>query len=385
MASGPHRPHATSRLWTVGRFVVGVGLAVAVFAVLLGDSSELSGASARLVRLDWRWVVVAGAVEVLSLASFTRVQQVLLGATGVRVRATPLFAITLATNSIANSLPAGPAVAGVFRYRQYRRRGADDVAAGWVVVAGLVAAATGLALFAVGGIASATVAGATFRLAGAVVTIATVLVLAGIVLTQHDLVAWTLRSATRGARRLTGHPRPGFEVRLERVVERLRTVQLGWRRTGVVVGWAVATWAFDCACLAFAFVSVRAPIPWRGLLLAYGLAQLAAALPVTPGGLGLVEGSLAAVLIAYGGLPAPTVAAVLIYRIVSFWLALPVGWASWALIVHRGRRTDREVAEATEQGRVPPSPGGTADGDAPGAAAPGGPGQALTAPPTVSG
>ncbi len=382
MASGPNRWHANPRLWAIGRFVVGIGLAVAVFAVLLGDSRELSGASARLVHLDGRWVMAAGAVEVLSLASFTRVQQVLLGASGVRVRAAPLFAITLANNSIANSLPAGPAVAGVFRYRQYRRRGADDVAAGWVVVAGLVAGATGLALLVVAGIAASAAEGTAFRLAGTVVIVVTVLVVAGIVFTQHDLVAWTLRSATRGARRLTGHPRPGFEAHIERVADQLRTVQLGWRRTGAVVGWALATWAFDCACLAFSFAAVRAAVPWRGLLLAYGLAQLAAALPLTPGGLGLVEGSLAAVLIAGGGVRAPTVAAVLVYRIVSFWIALPIGWASWALIAHGGRRSDPKVPGAAAGDRTTLRQEGTADRPGPET---GRPGQALTPPPAASG
>ena len=38
--------------------------------------------------------------------------------------------------------------------------------------------------------------------------------------------------------------------------------------------------------------AVHAPVPWRGILLAYGAGQLAVNLPVTPGGLGVVEGSL---------------------------------------------------------------------------------------------
>jgi hypothetical protein len=87
-------------------------------------------------------------------------------------------------------------------------------------------------------------------------------------------------------------------------------------------------------------VAVGVGVPWKGLLLAYGAGQLAANLPITPGGLGVVEGSLTIALVAFGGGETQTVAAVLLYRIISFWGELPVGWATWAAIVwgNRGSR-----------------------------------------------
>ena len=39
----------------------------------------------------------------------------------------------------------------------------------------------------------------------------------------------------------------------------------------------------------------------------------------------MVEGSLTVALVAFGGGEAPTVAAVLLYRLISFWVPLPVG------------------------------------------------------------
>ncbi len=86
-----------------------------------------------------------------------------------------------------------------------------------------------------------------------------------------------------------------------------------------------------------AFLAVGSPVPWRGLLLAYGAGQLAANLPITPGGLGVVEGSLTIALVAYGGAQTSTVAAVLLYRIISFWASLPVGWVSWAVLAAQER------------------------------------------------
>jgi hypothetical protein len=54
----------------------------------------------------------------------------------------------------------------------------------------------------------------------------------------------------------------------------------------------------------------------------------------------VVEGSLTIALVAFGGARVSTVEAVLIYRLISFWGELVVGWASvgWlAIEVHRGR------------------------------------------------
>ena len=88
------------------------------------------------------------------------------------------------------------------------------------------------------------------------------------------------------------------------------------------------------------FPAIGATVPWKGLLLAYGAGQLAATLPITPGGLGVVEGSITIALVAFGGVETTTVDAVLIYRFISFWLVLAVGWALWgelAFEVRRGR------------------------------------------------
>ena len=88
------------------------------------------------------------------------------------------------------------------------------------------------------------------------------------------------------------------------------------------------------------FLAIGAAIPWKGLLLAYGAGQLAAALPFTPGGLGAVEGSITIALVAFGGAHVATVDAVLLYRLISFWLVLAVGWlmvGDLALEVRRGR------------------------------------------------
>ena len=120
-----------------------------------------------------------------------------------------------------------------------------------------------------------------------------------------------------------------------------------------VIGGA-AYWIADCGCLAFAFLAVGSPVPWQGLLLAYCAAQLAVNLPITPGGLGVVEGSLTVALVAFGGGRAPTVAAVLLYRVISFWLPLPTGAGCYVALARGRRRRERALRDSAAAAAPPP-------------------------------
>ncbi len=133
----------------------------------------------------------------------------------------------------------------------------------------------------------------------------------------------------------------------------------------------MANWLFDCACFALMFLAIGASIPSKGLLLAYGAGQLAAALPVTPGGLGVVEGSITIALVAFGGAHVATVDAVLLYRLISFWLVLVVGWllvGELALEVRRGRWSRRAFgspAQTAIEARTGSDPVQTVPADGP--------------------
>ena len=157
--------------------------------------------------------------------------------------------------------------------------------------------------------------------------------------------------------RWTHRPPGKFSKPLGKVLERMRAVaptRHEWARA-VIAGFSY--WAADCGCLAFAFLAVGVPVPWQGLLLAYCAAQLAVNLPITPGGLGVVEGSLTVALVAFGGGRAPVVAAVLLYRVISFWLPLPVGAGCYAALARQRRRRESALQDKAVSSRaVPVSP-----------------------------
>jgi uncharacterized protein (TIRG00374 family) len=102
------------------------------------------------------------------------------------------------------------------------------------------------------------------------------------------------------------------------------------RDAAVVVG-AVGYWAFDNAVLWATYHAVGADVPLSVVLMGYLIGQLGGLLPI-PGGIGGIDGGLIGTLVVYGAPAAPTVAAVLAYRMILFWLPLIGGAiAFWSL------------------------------------------------------
>jgi putative heme transporter len=80
-------------------------------------------------------------------------------------------------------------------------------------------------------------------------------------------------------------------------------------------------------------------VSWVEALAAFAFVRLLSAFPITPGGLGVVELGLAAVLVVAGGDKAQVVAAVLVFRALTFLLPMPVGALTyWLWRRAEGRR-----------------------------------------------
>ncbi|HUZ09743.1 MAG TPA: YbhN family protein [Acidimicrobiales bacterium] len=351
---------ALSRAWPVVRFLAGIGLAALALYALGGHRDELSGFEAVLHNLRWWWLPVAVVAEAASYVAFAGVQFRLLATGGVEPPIRPLLAMTFAAQSINNSLPAGGVFATVYGFRWYRRFGADDTLAAWALVGVMVASVVSLALVAAGGLALAADQGADLGLIPAVVGVLLIAVSVGALFVYERPLEWVVGWALRTSRRLTGRPRGELAEQIARVVERVTVVRLSWRDVSAVVGWGLANWLLDCACFAFCFLVIGATIPWGGLLLAYGAGQLAANLPITPGGLGAVEGSITFALVAFGGDKTSSVDAVLVYRLISFWSELGVGWAcaGWLALGVRREKWPRQVLDAPVDVRTPPAAAG---------------------------
>ncbi|MBO0748595.1 MAG: UPF0104 family protein, partial [Acidimicrobiaceae bacterium] len=284
------------------------------------------------------WVAPAVVVEILSYVSFAALQRRLLRAGEVDVPMPAMTGITVAGNAIQNTLPAGVLLAAAYNFRQYRRYGADDVLSGWAVVATAAVSLITLSLMAAVGLTLAASTGSALDLVTAIVGVLGIGGLLILAWANRMFVLSHLGGLVRLSQRLIRRPVGDARAVLDEVAIRLSRVapsRTDWSSAAV---YAMGNWVLDLGCLMFSFLAVGAGVPWDGLLLAYAAAQLATNLPITPGGLGVVEGSLTVALVAFGGDAFRTVAAVLLYRLISFWFMFPVGWGSWAALTVRARR-----------------------------------------------
>jgi hypothetical protein len=331
---------ALRRSWPVVKYLLGLGIVALTVWALSSHTDELSGLSEVFRDLNWWWVPPALVAEVASFVCWAGMQFTLLRSGGLRAPRWPLLRTTFAAQALTNSLPGGSAVSAVYSFRWFRRFGADTTLAAWAMVGTVIASVVSLSLVAIAGLALATEEGSSLDLIPVLIGSLTLTLLIGALFVYERPLAVLLSWSIRTSRALVGRPRGDVEAQVQRIVRWVTTVRLGWREVVTIVLWGVGNWIFDCACFAMMFLAVGAGIPWKGLLLAYGAGQLAATLPITPGGLGAVEGSITIALVAFGGARSTTVDAVLMYRFISFWLILVVGWAmcgQLALQVRRGR------------------------------------------------
>ena len=117
---------------------------------------------------------------------------------------------------------------------------------------------------------------------------------------------------------------PGRTIRAW--AQRLGSLQLSPSGWITATGLALANWLADAAVLAVSIRATGATVPWHDLLLVYGSGIAAQSLNITPGGLGVAEGSLSLALVATGLRAGQALAAVLLYRLASFWLVALAGW-----------------------------------------------------------
>lgn len=126
---------------------------------------------------------------------------------------------------------------------------------------------------------------------------------------------------------------------LARVVEDAVTearARLSGRRFFIAMALGMTNWLFDILVLYWFFLAVGHHQKLGALLVAYSLANIAAAIPITPAGLGFVEATLIAVSVGFGAPRQDAIVAVLGYRLVNFWLPLPVGLYSYVHSRARG-------------------------------------------------
>ena len=328
-------PAAPSRSLVRRRLAVRILLAAAVVGIiyfrLLPKQVDVAEVWATLRAMTWLELVTLLAAAVWNLGSYLLPQLVALP--GLSFRQAALESHT--STAVGNLMPAGQAVALGVTWRFYSSYGFGRsaitlsllVQGVWNNFIKLAMPVVALGLLVL-----------SRRAAGALAPVA----LVGVAVLAVALTGFALSlSSEQRARRVGG----GLAA-LSALPRRLagRVAQPPWAEAAVrfrtqaisLLGprwhWLTLTTLvshvslFLVLLLALRHVGVAdSQVSWVEALAAFALVRLLAAVPITPGGLGVVELGLATALVLAGGDKAQVVAAVLVFRVLTFLLPIPIG------------------------------------------------------------
>lgn len=341
---------------------------------------ELTGASKDLHLLGQvnpYWLIAGVVLEGLSLFCYGLLTRALLPPGSARPPLSRLFRIDLAAAAVAHVIPAGTLGSAGIGYRLFTAEGISGVDAGVMMTAkGLGSTVVLNVLLWVSLVIS-------IPLAGFHPIYVTVAILGAVVLLGAGLLVLGVTRGTERASRImgaVGRRIPGLGNRLEGVIREAGNALSALARDRRVMveslTWASLNWLLDAAslwCFVAAFGSFVNPVE---LFAAYGIANVAGALPVTPAGLGVVDSVTPLLLVSFGVTRNVATLGVLAWRLVNFWMPIPAGAIAYATLkvprgsgwramrhavsgmMSRGGPEEGESPDGATGRQVPPGPAG---------------------------
>ena len=188
--------------------------------------------------------------------------------------------------------------------------------------------------------------------------VAAALLLSGVSAGPHDLLRAGLPVLGSGAiagivvaiplavRRSRGRVRRWFAPLADAIVDAGRLLrEPNWRLLGAA-GYAL----LDMGALWAACAATGHPPSFAALIVAYNIGYLASIVPI-PAGIGVLDGGLAAALIAYGASPSAALASVLVYHALAVWIPALGGLAA-SVQLRREHRHVSPPATVARRGRI---------------------------------
>ncbi|MEA3020107.1 MAG: putative heme transporter [Actinomycetota bacterium] len=303
-----------------------------------------------LGRVDARWLLIGFLLEVGSIVAFAQLTRSLLPA-GSRTSLGTTARITLSTLGISHVVPGGTVAGASLGYRLLAEAGITGSDAGFALATqGLGSAMVLNVLLWIGLVVTIPLRGfspiyGTAAFLGA-------LLLAGffasvLLLTKgEDRVVRVVCRVATSVPFLDGD---ALSAVLRRVSQRVDMLLKDRPLLVRAAGWAALNWLLDAASLWVFLAAFGHRMGPDGLLVAYGLAYVLAAIPVTPGGLGVVEAVLTSMLVAFGATRGVALLGVVSYRLVNFWLPIPLGGIAYLSLRVDRRRDRREEVEMLKE------------------------------------
>jgi uncharacterized protein (TIRG00374 family) len=348
-------PRQRGRRRPAVRWIIHGVLLVALTAGIFGLLPRLGGLThdaAGLRHARPAFLAAAVVAQAISLGSYAQLYRRVLAALGARIRFRLAADVILATFFVSHLTPFGSATGTLVNASALETDGIAAATTGEAIA--LTSLTSTVALIVLFGTGFAATAGRHVSHQYLVIAgVALVLVLAALVavlaMGAHPAVAGR---AGRWAATVARHIRPSTDPAkagqtASRLASLARTALTG-RAFAVSFGFASGDLLFDLLSLDLVFLALRYQPGFGPLAVAYAAANIASAIPLTPGGLGVIEVTLVAITVGFGAPRATAVLAVLGYRIVNYWLPLIPGAIAYLRLRLR-RAADGKIKPATAQ------------------------------------
>jgi putative heme transporter len=297
----------------------------------------------RLADVNPALLVLGLLLEFAAIASYSYLTRAALPADS-KITVATLTRIQLATKAVTNVVPGGSAAGSALGYRLITLAGVEGADAGFALATvGLGSAVVLNLLLWIMLLISIPVIGyrpvyVTVGLIGlfvmAAFAIAVIFLMKG-----HQQAEKALRAVARRVKWLD-EDRVGELV--QRLARRLRELLEDRSLLRRLVVWSLMNWLLDAAALWVFLRAFQAHVRPDGLIVAFCIANVMAAIPITPGGLGVVESVLTTVLVIVGVASSVAGLGVSVYRIAQFWLPIPIGAICYASLRFGPWRVDNE-------------------------------------------
>jgi putative heme transporter len=310
-----------------------VALVAAIFGFALPHFASYRSVWASLYALTWAQALLVAAAAAASMAS----TWVMICSVLPSIRLREAAVVNLGSNAVANTLPAGGALAMGVSWAMLSSWGVSTAEyVLYTLVSGIwnVFARLGLPVLALLVLVTVSQPGAGL-IAAAVVGLTLLAAMAtglGLLMRSESFafragraLQFALVLACRVIRRPASFDVPGSLLGFRDQAGALIAAR-GWRITGATAASNLTLWLVLLACLRSVGLS-QAQVPWQTSLAAFAFVRLLTVLPITPGGLGITELGLIATLAAGAGhrASAQVTAGVLLYRAVTYLPPIPLG------------------------------------------------------------
>jgi putative heme transporter len=287
-------------------------------------------------------------LEVAALVCYSLLTRATLGEAGAGLSVARLFRIQMSSKALSSIVPGGSAAGPALAYRLMTLSGVNGPDAGFALATAGVGSAVLLnAVLWFGLIISVPLRGVNrgYGLA-AVIGILIMAFAAALVFALMEGQTRAERVLRWLARKMhLSEDRAGAAVR--QIGGRLEDLVADRRLLGRVFMWGMANWLLDAAALWVFLRAYGGSLGIDALMISFGLANIAAVVPITPGGLGIVEGIYIPSLVGFGLTSAQASLGVATYRLAQYFFPIVLGAVLYGSLrvgpwsIHRRERLRR--------------------------------------------